>query len=245
VANTLSPEQMLTRRRILLAGAVIATAGVLWSWATRDTRTETAAKRRTRRPVARLPAEEVLKPGALPDLAIGQADAPVTIVEYADLSCPACAHFHSKVLPALKEKYIDTGKVRLVFREFPTNTHSILATMTMRCVEPNKAPPLISAMFSRQEDWRGAKSMDELRGKLFSLAQQVGLTRTAFNDCVPANDKLTNQQQKLLADISRERERANTGFGVNQTPTFFVNTTKLAGASIEDFDKALEPLLTR
>lgn len=245
MANTLNPDQLLTRRRILLAGAVIATAGVVWSWATRDTRTETAAKGRTRRRTAKLPAEEILKPGALPDLAIGRADAPVTIVEYADLSCPACASFHSTVLPALKEKYIDTGKVRLVFREFPTNTHSILASMTMRCVEPEKAQPLISAMFSRQDDWRGAKSMEELRGKLFSLAQQVGLTRTAFNACVPASDKLTAQQQKLLTDISRERDRANVGFGVNQTPTFFVNTTKLAGASIEDFDKALAPLLTR
>jgi protein-disulfide isomerase len=219
----------------------------LWSWWVRDPNPATETRRRARRRPARLPIEEVLKPGgALPEIVMGREDAPVTIVEYADLTCPACAAFHSKVLPALKEKYIDTGQVRLVFREFPTSGLSILASMALRCVEPAKAQPLISAMFARQRDWLKVETMQELRDKLFSVGQQVGLSRQSFEECVPASQNLTTDRQKMLyAELMKERERAHAGFGVAQTPTFFVNTTKLTGAGIEDFDKALEPLLKR
>jgi protein-disulfide isomerase len=246
VANTLSPDQLLSRRNLLLAGAVLATGGLFWSWLIHEPRAETATRGRARRRPARLPPEEILKPGALPELSIGRPDAPVTIVEYADLACPACANFHSTVLPQLKKKYIDTGKVRLVFREFPTNAYSIIAAMAMRCVPPEKAQPLISAIFSRQREWMQAKSIPEIRDKLYPLAQQVGVSSEAFNACVPSGDKLTTpQQQKIFTGLNSEVERAHQGFGVRQTPTFFVNTTRLAGATIEDFDKALAPLLNR
>src|SRR5262245_22146684 len=228
----------------MLAGAVICTAGFGISWLFRP-KTETVAKAARRRP-GRLSPSDLAKPGPLPELVLGKEDAPVTIIEYADLTCPACAAFHSNVLPKVKEKYIDTGKARLVFREFPTSTPALVAFMTVRCVDPDKAHPLISALFSRQEDWRQSKSMDELRTKLFALGQQVGLTRQAFNACVPAGGKaeLTAAQQKLVKDITTVRDRAHEGFGVNQTPTFFVNGKKLAGATIEDFDKAVGQVLT-
>jgi protein-disulfide isomerase len=246
VTKTLNtPEQVLSKRRLLLLGAIAATVGIAISWGYSLSQPRTDTARTKKPPVAKLPIEQVLKPGALPEISMGKADAPVTVVEYADLSCPACANFHNKVLPVLKEKYIDKGHVRLVFREFPTNTHSIIATMTMRCVDTDKAPPLISALFSRQDEWRQTKSWEDLRAKLFALSQQVGLTRQAFNACVPESDKLSAQQQKLLTDIRKDQERAHQGFGVNQTPTFFVNTTKLTGATIEDFDKAIEPLLNK
>lgn len=242
-----TPDQALSRRRLLLLGAIAASVGVVisWGYSLTQPRTSAADKKKRAPRVAKLPPEDVLKAGALPEISMGRADAPITIVEYADLSCPACANFHSKVLPVLKEKYIDKGHVRLVFREFPTNTHSIIATMTMRCVDTDKAQPLISALFSRQEEWRQTKSWEDLRGKLFALSQQVGLTRQAFNACVPESDKLSAQQQKLLTDIRKDQERAQEGFGVSQTPTFFVNATKLAGSAIEDFDKAIEPLLNK
>ena len=250
MTKTVKPPLDLQRflnRRVMLFGAVAATIGVVASWVY-NSRRPRADVARAQPKKKRLGPEELAKPGPLPDLVIGRADAPVTIVEYADLSCPACATFHSKVLPAIKEKYIDKGHVRLVFREFPTNAHSMFATMTMRCVQPDKAMPLISALFTRQGDWREAKTIDELRGKLFALGQQVGLTRQAFNDCVPANTdvkKFSAAQQKLLQDISTAAERAHEGFGVKQTPTFFVNGKKLGGATAEDFEKAIDPLLSK
>jgi len=234
--NSPGPDQLLTRRRLMLAGAVLATVGVGISWvmSLSAPRTDTAAKGRTRRRAGKLGPEELLKPGPLPDLAIGKANAPITIVEYASMTCPACANFHNKVLPVLKEKYIDKGQVRLVFREFPFDERGAAASMIARCAGGDKSLPLISALFTKQDEWAQAKT--DFRPKLFALAQQVGLTRQAFDRCL--------QNEKLLKDLVALRDRG-IAFGVNQTPTFFVNGTKLAGATIEDFEKAITPLLTR
>jgi protein-disulfide isomerase len=116
--------------------------------------------------------------------------------------------------------------------------------MAARCAGPEKALTMVSALFTRQEDWAKSKSLEELTGKLFPLGQQVGLTRQAFNACFPGStSKLTTGQQSLLTNLLKNRERG-AAFGVDKTPTFFVNGNKLDGATtIEDFDKALEPLL--
>jgi protein-disulfide isomerase len=237
VSKTLNPEQYVSRRGLLLAGAAAATGLLAWSLTT-NTRTQTAARGRTRTKSARLPPEDLLKPGPMPDLALGSPDAPVTIVEYASLTCPACANFHNKVLPALKEKYIDTGKVRLVFREFVLNEKDARAAMMSRCVGGEKSLPLVFALFAKQEDWAHASSTNEFFGKLFAVGQQAGITRQSFNKC--------QQDEKLLKKLVALRDRG-AQFGVDKTPTFFVNGTMLevANATIEDFDKALEPLLTR
>jgi protein-disulfide isomerase len=189
-----------------------------------------------------------MKPGALPELAVlGKDDAPVTIVEYADLTCPACAAFHKIVLPQIKEKYIDTGRARLIFREFPTNAPSLIAFMLVRCVEPEKTFSLVSELFSRQDEWRSAKTLDELRRKLSELGKEAGLTPQAFNACVPAASgsklQLTPTQQKLVQDLSSVRDRAYDSFGVDSTPTFFVNGEKLVGA--RDLEKAIGEALSR
>lgn len=240
-------QPVLSRRRVMLAGAILATAGVGYSWATSllNPKTEGMPKLPRRRRAASVTADDLLKPGPLPELVIGRADAPVTIIEYASMTCPHCARFHSEILPVLKEKYIDKGHARLLFREFPLDDVAMLASMTARCAGTEKALPLISALFSRQDEWRQSKSLDELRGKLFALGQQVGLTRQAFDACVPSGNELSPQQRKLLTDIHQVRTRANEGYGVNQTPTFFVNGKKLAHATIEGFDKAIEPLIKR
>ena len=235
MSKTLNPEQYLSRRGLLLAGAVVATGLLAWSW-TANTRTQTASRGRPRPKGTKLPPEDLLKPGPMPDLAIGSPDAPVTIVEYASLTCPACASFHTKVLPALKEKYIDTGKVRLVFREFVLNEKDARAAMMARCAGGEKSLPLVSALFAKQEEWAAAANSNEFFGKLFALGQQAGFTRQTFSKC--------QQDEKLLKKLVALRDRG-AQFGVDKTPTFFVNGTMLdaANATIEDFDKALEPLL--
>jgi protein-disulfide isomerase len=185
-------------------------------------------------------AAELLKPGPLPELTLGRDDAPVTIVEYADLTCPHCAAFHSNVLPLLKEKYIDTGKARLLFREFPLNVHSLIAFMSVRCVAPQDAFPLLAALFSHQEDWALSESAKELADKLFAVGEQSGLTRQAFDECVPSGEELsTDRQKQLFKDIAAVGAHAEKAFGVNSTPTIFVNGKKLPRASIEELDKAI------
>jgi protein-disulfide isomerase len=230
----------MSRRNLLLAGAVICTLGVIWSLWT-NSRTQVAS-RSVAPPVKELPIEDLLKPGPLPEVVVGSANAPVTIVEYASLTCPACASFHNKILPDLKKKYIDTGKARLILREFPTDPLALVAAMAPRCVGTDKAPTLISAMFARREDWTRVKNVEDLRAKLFPLVQQVGLTRQTFYTCFLA-PRATAQQNELLAKIRKNQERG-TAFGVDKTPTFFVNGTKLDEVTgIEDFDKVIEPLL--
>jgi len=238
--NTLKGDQLQSRRGLLMGAAAVATvavaASLLHSYIVGPSRGVEARKQRgPRKSVAKVTPEELMKPGPLPELSVGQANAPVTIVEYADLTCGACANFHNNVLPVLKEKYIDTGKVRLVFREFPLNERSAYAFMAARCAGGERTLPLISALFSKQDDWALAKTGKEFMPKLFGFAQQAGLSKQAFDTC--------QRNEKLIKDIVAIRDRAHQSFGVNQTPTFFINGRKLEGGTIEDFEKALAPLL--
>ena len=236
---TTSTPNSIDRRKLLFSSAVIATIGVagslIYTLMRPAPRAETA-KRPVRRPRApvNVTQEELMKAGPLPDLVLGKADAPVTIIEYASMTCGHCANFHNKILPVLKEKYIDTGKVRLVFREFPLDERAALASMMARCAGGDRALPLISMLFSKQDEW--AASKNDFLPKIFKLGQQVGITKQTFDEC--------RQNEKLIKDIIAVRDRANTSFGVNQTPTFFINGKKMDGVgSVEDFEKALTPLI--
>jgi len=185
-----------------------------------------------RRGPAEVSVEELMKPGELPDLAIGNADAPVTIVEYASMTCPHCAAFHNRVLPELKKKYIDTGKVRLVFREFPLDNLAAAGAMLARCSGDN-AFAMLEILFQKQDEW---VVRNDPVSKLFDMAKQAGFTKESFEKC------LTDDE--LLKKVEAMRSRANEQFGVNSTPTFFINGKRLSGGgSIADFDRALEPLL--
>jgi protein-disulfide isomerase len=238
VTTTSSPNT-IDRRKLLYGSAVVATVAVagslIYAMVRPTPRAETARRpvRRPRTPV-NVTEAELLKPGALPDLVMGNPNAPVTIVEYASMTCNHCASFHTKVLPTLKEKYIDTGKVRLVFREFPLDERAALASMMARCSGGEKALPLISMLFAKQDEW--AMSKQDFLPKLFKFGQQVGFTKQSFDEC--------RQNEKLIRDIIAIRDRGNTAFGVNSTPTFFINGKKLEGAgTVDDFDKALAPLV--
>ena len=182
-----------------------------------------------------IPAAKLMAPGALPDVTIGNKDATVTIVEYASLSCPACARFHNGAYKKLKEKYIDTGKVLLVMREFPTNTIAAAVSMLTRCAGDNdKTAALIGIFMERQSDWLVRGNAEP---KLFEIAKQAGFTREKFDACL--------KDEKLFEKIVKGRDRASKEFGVNATPTFFINGRRFTGnfGSIEAFSKVIDPLL--
>jgi protein-disulfide isomerase len=183
---------------------------------------------------AEVPVEELMKPTDLPDLTLGAADAKVTVVEYASMTCPHCAHFANDVFDDFKKKYIDTGKVRYIFREFPLDNLAAAVSMLARCAGGDKAIPLIETYYAKQQDWAFASGSPV--PKLFDIAKQAGFTQESFDKCLT--------DQKLLDQITAERTRASDTFGVNATPTFFINGKKLQEApSIEAFDKVIEPLL--
>lgn len=180
---------------------------------------------------------ELAKPGAVPDLALGKEDAPVTIYEYASMTCSHCANFHTKVLPGLKTKYIDTGKVRLVLREFPLDNLAAAGSMLARCAGGEKTYALIATLFEKQSDWAFVQGNPV--PAMFKIAESQGFTKETFDKCLT--------DQKLLDGITSVRDHANKTLGVRSTPTFFVNGKKMNERSddLAGFDKVLEPLLKK
>jgi protein-disulfide isomerase len=181
--------------------------------------------------------EELLRPGPLPDLVLGKADAPVTIIEYASMTCPHCASFHKTTYPALKTKYIDTGKVRFIFREFPLDELAAAAAMMARCIDPQngeKAMAVIDVLFHSQDKWAVRNPVPQLQ----QIAKQAGMTEKAFEECL-ANQKLYN-------DLLAMRERGAKEYKVESTPTLFVNgKPQKGGATIEQLEKLIDPLLPK
>ena len=176
--------------------------------------------------------EELLRPGPLPDLVLGKADAPVTIIEYASMTCPHCATFHKTTYPALKTKYIDTGKVRFIFREFPLDELAVAASMLARCAGNDKAMALIDVLFASQDKWATRNPVPVLQ----QIAKQAGLTQKSFEECL--------SNQKLHDDILAMRERGSKDYKVESTPTLFVNgKVQKGGATIEELEKLMAPYL--
>jgi protein-disulfide isomerase len=175
---------------------------------------------------------DLLVPGPLGDQIQGQADAPVTIVEYASMTCPHCSHFHETTYPEMKKKYIDTGKVRFIFREFPLDALAAAASMLARCAGNDKFFPLIETFFAQQKEWVVQKPLQPM----FAIAKQAGFTQQSFDEC------LANQQ--MLNSIEETRTRATQKFNVNSTPTFFINGKIFRGALTPDeLDKQVAPYL--
>jgi protein-disulfide isomerase len=182
-----------------------------------------------------VPTADLMKQDALPDMVMGAEKAPVTVIEYASMTCPHCAHFQETTFPELKKRYIDTGKVRYIFREFPLDSLAAAAFMLARCAgetDKTKYFAMIDTMFAQQRTWAVEKPL----APLLAIAKQAGFTQQSFDAC------LTNQ--KVLDGIESIRQRAVTQYKVESTPTFFINGAKLPGAlSIEDMAKAIDPYL--
>src|SRR5215469_4683986 len=163
------------------------------------------------------------------DRILGKPDAPVIIVEYASLTCPHCAHFATEVLPKLKEKWIDTGKARLVLRDYPLDEPALRAAMIARCAPADKFYPLIDTFFGAQRQWVLSKDYKTDLGRLALLG---GMSKKQFDDCL-ANKSV---EDKVL----QSRLTATEQLGVNSTPTFFINGSKFDGApELDAMDAAL------
>jgi protein-disulfide isomerase len=176
---------------------------------------------------------ELMKPGPLPEKVLGPETAKVTIVEYASMTCGHCANFHNRTLPHIKKTYIETGQVRMIFREFALDPVAAAVSMLARCAPEEKYHDVVAAFFETQATWARAEN---IVGALRQLSLQLGFTQETFNAC------LTNQT--LLDGVNAVKVRGETAFKVTSTPTFFINGTMYRGAmSAEEFDKILEPLL--
>lgn len=170
--------------------------------------------------------------GPLGDIVMGRADAPVTIIEYASMTCGHCANFSEKTFPELKKRYIDTGKVKYILREFPLDPLAAAGFMLARCAGNDKYYPLVEALFAQQKQWAVQKPIEPL----MAIAKQAGFTQESFNACL--------SNQKILEGIEATRARASEKLGVNSTPTFFINGKVFRGdMSIETMEKEIQPYL--
>ncbi|TMJ76767.1 MAG: DsbA family protein [Alphaproteobacteria bacterium] len=163
------------------------------------------------------------------DRILGKAEAPITIIEYASLTCPHCAHFDVTVLPKLKEKWIDTGKAKLILRDYPLDEPALRAAMVARCAPADRFYPLIDTFFAQQEQWATSR---DYRAALEKLVKLGGMSDKEFKACI--SDK------KLEDQVAQSRLVASQQLGVDATPTFFINGKKFDGApTVEAFDQAL------
>ena len=180
-------------------------------------------------------ATDVAKPVSLPDMALGPATAIVTITEYASMTCPHCADFNEKVFPKIKSEYIDTNKVRYVFREFPLDIKAAAGSMLARCIAKDDGPKyfaVIDLLFKQQGEW----VMKNTAETLTRIGKQAGLTQSQVEDCL--------KDQALLDKIAADQKFAAEVLKVNSTPTFFINGEMIKGEqSFEEFSKRINSML--
>jgi protein-disulfide isomerase len=175
---------------------------------------------------------ELAQAGPDGDIVLGSDKAPVTIIEYASMTCSHCAHFATTTFPELQKRYIDTGKVRFIFREFPLDALAAAGFMLARCAGKDKFMPIVETLFAKQPEWLVQKPIEPLK----AIAKQFGYTEQTFGQCL-AN-------QGVLDKIQAVRDRAAEKLGVNSTPTFFINGKKLTGdLPIDAMAKAIDPYL--
>ena len=156
----------------------------------------------------------------------------MTIIEYASMTCGHCATFHNETYPVLKSKYIDTGKVRYILREFPLDPLATGAFMLARCAGEGKYYPLVEALFQKQKDWVVQKPIEPL----MAIAKQAGFTQESFEACL--------SNQKMMDGIEAVRLHGAEKLGVNSTPTFFINGKIHRGTmTVQELEKQLEPHL--
>ncbi len=167
---------------------------------------------------------------ALKERILGDPDAPVEIIEYASLTCPHCAAFHADKLPEIKKQYIDTGKAKLVARDFPFDRLGAMGAMMARCANPSRYHQFIDVLFKQQAVW--TRSQDPV-GELQKIGKLGGLSEEDFIACM--------ENQDLLTGILESRQAGVQQYEVNSTPTFIINGEKVTGnVPLDDFIAVIE-----
>ena len=170
------------------------------------------------------------------DFVVGDKNAPVTIIEYASLSCSHCANFHNNTLNDLIKEYVDTGKARIVFRDFPFNYPALLGSMVLRCIPEDVRYDYMNALFQLQQKWvvrENAKSTQEL----YKIMQSGGMTKEEFETCTNNVELENTILQALIA--------AQNEFNIQSTPSFLINGNLVEGnKSIKEFRQIIDKILS-
>ena len=217
---------------VLLVAAAVAAAGAAYFFIPRSNDAQLAVSPLDG--VAAHAADAVSNPEIGPeDRVLGGDSAAVTIMEYSSLTCPHCALFHAEGYEHLKSAYIDTGKVRLVFRDFPLDGLALRAAALAECVPEGRYFPFLQMLFKGQASW--ARSETPL-AELLRLGQLAGLSRERAGACL--------QDEAGLENIIQERLAGQEEYGIDSTPSFIIDGRKHPGAlTADELDEILAPLL--
>ena len=181
-------------------------------------------------------AADVAKPQSLPDMALGPANATVTITEYASMTCPHCAAFTEKVFPKIKSEFIDSGKIRFVFREFPLDIKAAAASILARCIGKGDSEKYLSAvetMFKLQD-----RLMAHTKDTLIYVGRQHGMSEQDVKTC--------EEDQAQFDKLNADQQYAHREVKVTSTPTFFLNGMRLQGSmSFEELEERIKPRLRK
>tara|TARA_B100000575_G_scaffold170741_1_gene136680 strand:+ start:1023 stop:1634 length:612 start_codon:yes stop_codon:yes gene_type:complete len=171
------------------------------------------------------------------DFVIGSPDAPVTIFEYASMSCSHCADFHNDTLEDLKNEYIDTGKVRFIFRDFPFNYPALAGSMMMRCVPNDVRYDYMNALYKLQKNWV-FRDQSKTRSELYKIMQSGGMQQNEFDACL-SDINLENDLLEGVMNAQRE-------FNIRSTPSFIINGTLYSGnKNIKEFRQIIDKILSQ
>ena len=171
---------------------------------------------------------------SLEELTLGDPNAPITIIEYASMTCSHCAEFHNKTYPDLKKNHIDTGEVKFIFREFPLDKLAMATSMLARCVDNEISMAFIEILFKNRDRWISENALNELK----NFSKQAGLDSNEFDAC------LNNQQ--LLDDLIAGKEKAIEDYKINSTPSFIINGEVVSGNKPYSFFKSeIEQILSK
>jgi protein-disulfide isomerase len=230
----------MNRNISIAAAAVIAVAGLgyaLWQQGAPQAAPAPSLAQATP-PAATTPTPGTLTPRLEgTDMVMGADNAPITLIEYASMTCPHCAAFHINTLPQVKTNYIDKGLVKLVFREFPLDAMALRASMIARCAGPERYFSFVEVLFRQQDVWaaRGATG-DQIIANLKRLAKLGGMSEEQADACLKNQDV---QNTILAVALGGERD-----FSVRSTPTLIINGKAHAGGlSYEELERALKPFI--
>ena len=171
------------------------------------------------------------------DFIIGDENAPITIIEYASMSCSHCADFHTKTLPDLKTEFIDTGKVRMVFRDYPFNYPALLGSMMMRCIPGDVRYDYMNALYQLQPNWVN-RDPKITKKELYKIMQSGGMTKDEFDTCY---GDLDNENLILEGVMAAQKD-----FNIKSTPSFVINGNLVEGnKNIKEFRQIIDKILSQ
>jgi protein-disulfide isomerase len=179
------------------------------------------------------PKYEIINAKTNEEIYLGNKDAKVTVIEYASMTCIHCANFHKDIYPKIKENYIDTNKIKFIYRDFPLDKQALFGSVLAKCAPKEKYFDFVKLILSTQKKW--VTSDDAFIDKLKNIGKLAGLTESKINNCF--------KDEQIVDSIINTRTFAERKYNINSTPSFIINNKKYSDMSYENFEKIIENLI--